>query len=149
VMILMLGQSRVLFAMSRDRLLPPVLAQVHPRFGTPHKMTIFTGIFVAVLAAVVPLEELATLVNIGTLFAFLLVSVGVWILRRNRPELQRSFRVPWINVLPWVSAAACLWLMANLSGETWLRFFVWMVLGIALYAFYGRRKSRFNIPGDR
>jgi APA family basic amino acid/polyamine antiporter len=149
VMILMLGQSRVLFAMSRDRLLPPVLAQVHPRFGTPHKITIFTGIFVAVLAAVVPLEELATLVNIGTLFAFLLVSVGVWILRRTRPELPRSFRVPWINVLPWVSAAACLWLMANLSGETWLRFFVWMVLGIALYAFYGRRKSRFNIPGDR
>jgi APA family basic amino acid/polyamine antiporter len=149
VMILMLGQSRVLFAMSRDRLLPPSLAKVHPRFGTPSTITLLTGALVAVLAAVFPLEELAELVNIGTLFAFLLVSVGVWVLRRTRPELPRAFRVPMVNVIPWVSALACLWLMANLPGNTWWRFGVWMLLGVAIYFSYGRRRSRFNTPGGR
>jgi APA family basic amino acid/polyamine antiporter len=148
-MILMLGQSRVLFAMSRDRLLPPRFAAVHPRYGTPYKITIITGVFVAVLAAAVPLEELANLVNIGTLFAFVLVSVGVIVLRRTRPDLPRSFRVPLMPVLPIVSALACLWLMLNLPGETWWRFLVWMALGVILYVTYGRRRSRFNTPGDR
>ncbi|MGY1820445.1 amino acid permease [Geodermatophilus sp. SYSU D00079] len=142
VMILMLGQSRVLFAMSRDHLLPPALARVHPRFGTPYKITIATGVFVAVLAGLVPLSALAELVNIGTLFAFLLVSIGVWWLRRTRPDLERSFRVPAIQVLPWVSAAACLWLMANLPADTWLRFLVWMVIGVVVYFGYSRRRSR-------
>lgn len=148
VMILMLGQSRVLFAMSRDHLLPPAFADVHPRYGTPYKITIFTGVFVALLAAVVPLEELAELVNIGTLFAFVLVSIGVWVLRRTRPELPRSFRVPMVQVLPWLSAAACLWLMLNLPGDTWLRFISWMVIGIVIYAAYGRRRSRLASGGD-
>jgi APA family basic amino acid/polyamine antiporter len=142
VMILMLGQSRVLFAMSRDHLLPPGLAQVHPRYGTPYKITIATGVAVAVLAAVVPLEELALLVNIGTLFAFVLVSLGVIVLRRTRPDLHRSFRVPLMPVLPIVSALACLWLMLNLPGETWLRFAIWMAIGFVVYFAYGRRHSR-------
>jgi len=142
VMILMLGQSRVLFAMSRDHLLPPALAKVHPRYGTPYRITIGTGIFVAFLAAVVPLEELAVLVNIGTLFAFFLVSIGVWWLRRTRPDLERSFRVPFINVLPWVSAVACLWLMANLPAEAWVRFAVWMAIGVGMYFVYSRSHSR-------
>ncbi len=149
VMILMLGQSRVLFAMSRDRLLPAGLAAVHPRYGTPYKITIITGIFVAVLAAVVPLEELANLVNIGTLFAFVLVSIGVLVLRRTRPDLPRSFRVPLVPFLPIVSALACLWLMLNLPGDTWRRFLVWMLLGVVLYFVYGRRRSRFNTVGGR
>ena len=149
VMILMLGQSRVLFAMSRDHLLPPSLARVHPKYGTPYTITIATGVFVAVLAAVVPLEELANLVNIGTLFAFVLVSIGVVVLRRTRPELPRAFRVPLMPVLPIVSALACFWLMLNLPGDTWLRFAAWMVLGIVVYAGYGRRKSRFTTPGGR
>jgi APA family basic amino acid/polyamine antiporter len=142
VMILMLGQSRVLFAMSRDHLLPPALAAVHPRYGTPYRITIATGAAVAVLAAVVPLEELALLVNIGTLFAFVLVSIGVIVLRRTRPDLHRSFRVPLVPVLPIVSALACFWLMLNLPGETWLRFALWMALGIVIYLLYGRRHSR-------
>ncbi len=149
VMILMLGQSRVLFAMSRDHLLPPTLAKVHPKYGTPSTITIATGVFVAALAAVVPLEELANLVNIGTLFAFVLVSIGVIVLRRTRPELPRAFRVPLMPVLPIVSALACFWLMLNLPGDTWLRFGVWMLLGIAIYFLYGRRNSRFSTPGDR
>jgi APA family basic amino acid/polyamine antiporter len=149
VMILMLGQSRVLFAMSRDRLLPPTLAAVHPRHGTPYKITIGTGVFVAILAAVVPLEELANLVNIGTLFAFVLVSIGVIVLRRTRPDLPRSFRVPLMPVLPIVSALACIWLMLNLPGETWWRFVIWMLLGVLVYYGYSRRKSRFATEGGR
>jgi basic amino acid/polyamine antiporter, APA family len=135
--------------MSRDHLLPPGLARVHPKFGTPYKITIFTGVAVAILAAIVPLESLANLVNIGTLFAFVLVSIGVIVLRRTRPELPRAFRVPLMPVLPILSAAACLYLMLNLPGDTWLRFFVWMALGVVIYVWYGRRRSRFTTPGAR
>ena len=149
VMILMLGQSRVLFAMSRDRLLPPWFAAVHPRYGTPYRITIATGLLVTALAGFVPLEELAELVNIGTLAAFLLVSIGVIVLRRTRPDLPRAFRVPLMPVLPLVSAAACLWLMGNLPGDTWLRFLAWMALGFVVYAVYGRRHSRLVEAADR
>jgi APA family basic amino acid/polyamine antiporter len=149
VMILMLGQSRVLFAMSRDRLLPPRLAAVHPRYGTPYKITLITGVIVAALAGFVPLSTLAELVNIGTLFAFVLVSIGVIILRRTRPDLERSFRVPAVPLLPILSVLACFYLMLNLPGETWLRFGIWMVVGVILYFAYGRSHSRFNTPGGR
>jgi APA family basic amino acid/polyamine antiporter len=148
VMILMLGQSRVLFAMSRDRLLPPGLARVHPRYGTPYKLTIATGVVIAILAGVVPLGELAELVNIGTLFAFLLVSIGVIVLRRTRPDLPRAFRVPFMPVLPILSALACLWLMLNLPGDTWLRFLAWMALGFVIYFAYGRNHSRLRARLD-
>jgi APA family basic amino acid/polyamine antiporter len=149
VLILMLGQSRVLFAMSRDHLLPPAMAAVHPRWGTPYRITIGTGIVVAVLAGFLPISTLAELVNIGTLFAFVLVSIGVIILRRTRPDLPRAFRVRWVPVLPTVSALACLWLMLNLPAETWLRFAIWMAVGLVVYFLYGRRHSRFNTPGGR
>ncbi|MCW2741117.1 MAG: putative amino acid permease [Blastococcus sp.] len=149
IMILMLGQSRVLFAMSRDHLLPPAIGTVHPTYGTPYKITIGTGIVTAVLAGFLPISTLSELVNIGTLFAFVLVSIGVIILRRTRPDLPRAFRVPWVPVLPIVSALACIYLMLNLPTETWLRFVVWMALGVVLYFAYGRRHSRFNTPGDR
>ena len=145
----MLGQSRVLFAMSRDRLLPSTLGTVHPRWGTPYKITLITGVVVAALSGFIPLTTLADLVNIGTLFAFVLVSIGVWILRRTRPELPRSFRVPLVPGLPILSALASFYLMLNLPGETWIRFFVWMAIGIVVYAFYGRRHSRFTVPGGR
>ncbi|MGY1814279.1 amino acid permease [Blastococcus sp. SYSU D00820] len=148
VMILMLGQSRVLFAMSRDHLLPPGLAAVHPRYGTPYRITIGTGVFVALLAGFLPLSTLAELVNIGTLFAFVLVSIGVIVLRRTRPDLHRSFRVPLVPFLPIVSALACLYLMLNLPADTWLRFAIWMLAGFALYFVYGRGHSRLA-PGRR
>jgi len=149
VMILLLGQSRVLFAMSRDRLLPRWFSTVHPRFGTPYRITIATGVLVAVLAGVIPLAELTELVNIGTLAAFMLVSIGVIVLRRTRPDLPRTFKVPLMPVLPILSALACLWLMLNLTGNTWLRFLVWMALGFIVYFAYGRRHSRFSVPGGR
>jgi APA family basic amino acid/polyamine antiporter len=147
VMILMLGQSRVLFAMSRDNLLPAKLGVVHRKYGTPYKITVITGVVVAVLAGFIPLSTLAELVNIGTLFAFMLVSIGVIVLRRTRPELPRSFRVPFVPVLPILSVLASFYLMLNLPGETWIRFGVWMVLGVILYYTYGRRRSRFSVRG--
>jgi APA family basic amino acid/polyamine antiporter len=142
IMILLLGQSRILFAMSRDHLLPPALAKVHPRFGTPARIAIITAAFSAVLAALVPIDQLAGLVNIGTLFAFVLVSLGVIVLRRTRPDLERAFRTPWVPVVPILAALACLFLMLNLTDHTWYRFVIWMVLGIVIYFTYGIRRSR-------
>ena len=142
MMILMLGQSRVFFAMSRDRLLPPAFAQVSPRFGTPLRTTILTGVVVAVIATFVPLTELAELVNIGTLFAFVLVAVGVLVLRRTRPDLKRAFRCPGVPVVPVLAMLTSLYLMLNLPSATWVRFFVWMAIGLVVYFVHGARRSR-------
>ncbi|MFC4051961.1 amino acid permease [Actinomadura syzygii] len=142
VLILLLGQSRIFFAMGRDGLMPPWLSVVHPRFGTPYRSTILMGTIVAVLAGFIPLAKLAELVNIGTLFAFLVVSVAVVILRRTRPDLPRSFRTPWVPVVPALSVLGCLFVMINLPVETWLRFAVWLVVGVVVYAAYGYRRSR-------
>jgi APA family basic amino acid/polyamine antiporter len=141
-MILMLGQTRVGFAMARDGLLPRGLAKVHPRFGTPYRITLLTGVAVAVLAGFVDLTTLAHLVNIGTLFAFVLVSIGVVVLRRTRPDLPRGFRTPAVVLVAIVSTLMCAYLMLNLTGGTWVRFLVWMVLGFVVYFAYGRRSSR-------
>jgi APA family basic amino acid/polyamine antiporter len=134
--------SRIGFAMGRDGLLPPAIAKVSPRTGTPVRMTLLYAAVVLVLAAFVPLATLADLVSIGTLFAFVLVSIAVIVLRRTRPDMKRPFRVPGSPVVPALSALACLYLMANLSVETWLRFLVWMALGLAVYFGYGHRHSR-------
>ncbi|MFI7491939.1 amino acid permease [Micromonospora echinaurantiaca] len=147
VMILMLGQSRVAFAMSRDGLLPRWLSRVHPRYGTPHRITIIIGLLVAALAGFIPLEELAELVNIGTLFAFVLVAAAVILLRRRRPDLPRGFRVPWGPVIPTLAIVACVVLMAFLTVETWLRFLAWMAIGFVVYFLYGRRHSRLATGG--
>jgi APA family basic amino acid/polyamine antiporter len=142
MMILMIGQSRVFFAMSRDRLLPPQFAKVSPRTGTPVLVSVLTGVIIAVIAALVPLGTLAELVNIGTLFAFIVVAVGVIILRRTRPDLHRSFRAPFVPVLPILSVLASLYLMLNLPTGTWWRFAIWMALGFVIYFVYGARNSR-------
>jgi basic amino acid/polyamine antiporter, APA family len=141
VLTLLLGQSRVLFAMSRDRLLPPWLAKIHPRFRTPYRTSLIVGVVVAVVTAVVPLTTLADLVNIGTLFAFVLVSVGVIVLRRTRPDLHRAFRVPMVPLVPILAVAACLYLMLNLVDLTWIRFLIWMLAGLVVYFAYSRRHS--------
>jgi len=141
-MILMLGQTRVGFAMARDGLLPRPLAKVHPTYGTPYRITLITGVAVAALAGFVDLTTLAHLVNIGTLFAFVLVSIGVVVLRRTRPDLPRGFRTPIAPVVAVVSTLMCLYLMLNLTGDTWIRFLVWMAIGFVVYFVYGRRHSR-------
>ncbi|MEU6682080.1 amino acid permease [Streptomyces sp. NPDC046832] len=141
-MILLLGQTRVFFAMSRDGLLPRFFSRVHPRFKTPHRPTILLGVIIAVLAGFTPLTELAALVNIGTLFAFVVVAIGVIILRKTRPDLPRAFRTPWVPVIPILSVCASLWLMINLPAETWVRFAIWMAVGFLVYFLYSRTHSR-------
>ncbi|MER5468318.1 amino acid permease [Streptomyces sp. NPDC002935] len=141
-MILLLGQTRVFFAMSRDGLLPRFFSRVHPKFRTPHRPTILLGVIIAILAGFTSLSELAELVNIGTLFAFIVVAVGVVVLRHTRPDLPRAFRTPLVPWVPILSVLATLWLMLNLPAETWLRFAIWMVIGIVVYFLYGRSHSR-------
>ncbi|MGH3881062.1 MAG: amino acid permease [Actinophytocola sp.] len=140
VMVLMLGQIRVLFAMSRDGLLPRGLARTGER-GTPVRATILVGGLVAAAATFFPAGKLEEMVNVGTLFAFVLVSAGVMVLRRTHPDLQRGFRVPALPVIGVAAILACLWLMLNLTILTWLRFFAWMVLGVVVYFVYSRRHS--------
>ena len=142
MMILMLGQSRVFFAMSRDRLLPATFAKVSPRFGTPVRTTLLTGIVVALISTFVPLTALAELVNIGTLFAFVLVAIGVIVLRRTRPDLERAFRCPGVPVVPVLAVLSAFYLMLNLPAATWIRFGIWMVIGFVVYFIHGRRHSR-------
>lgn len=142
ILVLLMGQSRVFFAMSRDRLLPPAFSTISARFGTPYRTTIVTGIAVAALTFFLSLKTLADLVNIGTLFAFVLVSIGVIVLRRAKPDLERPFRVPLVPLLPVLSVLASLWLMLNLPGATWIRFGVWMLVGFVVYFGYSVRHSR-------
>jgi basic amino acid/polyamine antiporter, APA family len=140
VMVLMLGQCRVLFAMARDGLLPRPLARTGSR-GTPIRITVLVAVVVAATASVFPIAKLEEMVNVGTLFAFVLVSAGVMVLRRTRPDLERGFRAPWVPVLPIASICACVWLMINLTALTWVRFGVWLVAGTAIYVGYGYRHS--------
>ena len=140
VTVLMLGQVRVLFAMARDGLLPRRLARTGER-GTPVRLTVLVGVIVAVAASVFPMSKLEEMVNVGTLFAFVLVSAGVIVLRRTRPDLHRSFRTPWVPWLPIAAIIACAWLMLNLTALTWIRFLVWMAVGLVVYLLYGVRHS--------
>src|SRR5918999_3425004 len=142
VLTLLYGQSRILFAMSRDGLLPRFVAQVNPRTRTPVLIIGILGVVFAALAAVVPLSEIVQLVNIGTLFAFFVVNIGVIILRRTRPDLERGYRVPFVPVFPIIGAVLCVYLMVDLPGATWVRFLIWMALGLLIYFVYGIRNSR-------
>lgn len=147
ILVDIVAMGRIGFSMGRDRLLPPAVAKVHPKWGTPYRITAATAVLVMVLAGLVPLAELANLVSIGTLFAFVIVSIAVPILRRTKPEMKRPFRVPFSPVIPVVSALACVYLMTNLSLETWYRFLIWMMLGVLVYLAYGRRNARLARQG--
>jgi len=142
LVVIMLGQIRVFFAMSRDRLLGPWLSIVHPRFGTPHRATILTGVAVATLAALIPIGEAADMTNIGTFFAFVLVCIGVIVLRYTKPDHPRPFRLPLMPVVPILGTMACLGLMWQLPQLTWIRFGVWTIIGIVVYLGYGLKHSR-------
>jgi len=142
LLVLLYAQSRIFYAMSRDGLLPPLFARVHPKLFTPHLSTLLIGGVVAVLAAVFPLAWLVELVSIGTLFAFILVSAGVIVLRRSDPDLPRAFRCPLVPWVPLASIAACTALMLSLPSETWWRLAGWLALGLVIYFGYGRFHSR-------
>ena len=142
IVVMLLGQSRVFFAMSRDGLLPKVFSSVHPRFHTPWISSLTIGAVVAVLAASLPLSLLGEMVNIGTLLAFVIVCAGVWVIRRRRPDLNRPFVTPWVPVVPILGILISLGLMRTLERETWIRLAVWLVIGLVIYFFYGRTHSR-------
>jgi basic amino acid/polyamine antiporter, APA family len=142
VLTILYGQTRIMFAMCRDGLMPRRFAYVHPNTRTPVIITATFGILIALVAAFIPLTEIVKLVNIGTLFAFVVVNIGVIILRRTRPDLKRGFRVPFVPVFPIIGVLLCAYLMFDLERDTWIRFLVWLAIGFAIYFFYGRRHSR-------
>ncbi len=143
ILVFQFGQARVWFAMSRDRLLPDVFSKVHPRFRTPAFATWVAGILVAIPAGLFDVGTFAEMSNIGTLFAFVLVSIGVIVLRYKDPERHRGFRVPFGPVIPILSVIFCILLMAGLPAITWVRFFVWLIIGLFVYFFYSRKRSEF------
>jgi APA family basic amino acid/polyamine antiporter len=142
LLVLLLGQSRIFFAVSRDGLLPPAFSKIHPRYRTPYIPTTATGLAVGVTAALLPIEEIAKLTNIGTLFAFVLVCLSVWILRYVDPAQHRPFRTPLVPWVPLTGIAFCVFLMARLPRLTWERFVVWLAIGLVIYFTYGRFHSR-------
>src|SRR5580692_9567963 len=143
ILVFQLGQARVWFAMSRDRLLPDIFSRIHPRFRTPAFATWVAGVLVAIPAGLFDVGTFATMSNIGTLFAFVLVSLGVIVLRYKEPDRHRGFRVPFGPVIPILSVIFCVLLMAGLPAITWARFFVWLIIGLVVYFFYSRKRSEF------
>jgi APA family basic amino acid/polyamine antiporter len=140
------GQARIWFAMSRDRLLPGMFSRIHPQFQTPHVSTWIAGFLVGIPAGIWDIGTLGDLTNIGTLFAFIVVSAGVIILRRAQPDRPRSFRVPWVPFLPVLSIVCCLVLMLSLPLETWIRFVVWLAIGLVIYFLYSRKRVAVTPP---
>jgi APA family basic amino acid/polyamine antiporter len=141
LVVFQLGQPRIFFAMARDGLLPPWAAKVHPRYRTPHVTTILTGVAVATFAAIANINEVVELTNIGTLFAFVLVAIGILVLRRTNPDQPRPFRTPWVPVVPLLAVGSCGYLMVQLPAVTWIRFGVWLGAGLVFYFLYGYRRS--------
>jgi APA family basic amino acid/polyamine antiporter len=142
LLVFQLGQPRIFFSMARDGLLPPWAAKIHPKYKTPHVTTIITGVVVGLFSAVMNIDEAVELTNIGTLFAFVLVAIGVIVLRYREPNRPRPFRVPGSPVTPAIAVVSCLFLMRELPWVTWVRFFVWLAVGIVLYFAYGYHHSR-------
>jgi APA family basic amino acid/polyamine antiporter len=150
LLVFQLGQPRIFFSMARDGLLPPSFAKVHPRFRTPHVTTILTGVAVGVCAMFTSIDEMVDLTNIGTLFAFILVCIGILILRKRDPARPRAFRTPWVPAIPVLGVLSCAYLMLGLPWVTWVRFALWLVLGIIIYMSYGFRRSgllKREVPG--
>jgi basic amino acid/polyamine antiporter, APA family len=141
LLVLILGQSRIFFSMARDGLLPPVFARVHEKFKTPHVTTILVGLIIASIAAFTNIDEMVDLTNIGTLFAFVLVCFGIIILRIKEPLKHRTFKVPLNPVIPLLGVASCIFLMTALPGITWIRFVVWLIIGLVVYFTYSFRHS--------
>ncbi|MEY2559932.1 MAG: basic amino acid/polyamine antiporter, family, partial [Verrucomicrobiota bacterium] len=148
LLVFQLGQPRIFMAMARDGLLPKYFARIHPRFRTPHVTTIWTGIVVGGVAMITDIGSLSDLTNIGTLFAFVLVCLGVIVLRRTDPNRRRPFRVPMVPLFPILGVFFCVALMLSLPIETWIRFFVWLIIGLIIYFLYSVRHSRLRLGID-
>jgi APA family basic amino acid/polyamine antiporter len=146
ILVMMLGQSRVFWAMAGDGLLPEWFSRVHPRFRTPYVTTAVTGTVVGISGGLLPIDVLAEMVSIGTLLAFVLVCGGVWVMRHTRPGVVRPFKTPWVPIVPILGMASCLYLMLGLPLATWVRLIVWMLIGLVVYFAYGRRHSKVGNP---
>ncbi|PPQ53022.1 amino acid permease [Paenibacillus peoriae] len=144
LLVLLFGQTRLIFSMSRDGLLPVFLSKINIKTQTPIRSTWLVGSIIALASGLFPLHALTNLTSIGTLFAFAVVSVGVIVLRKKRPDLKRGFTVPWVPLLPLLSALVCIGLMLQLHISTWIGFIVWLLLGLLIYFFYGYHKSLLN-----
>jgi APA family basic amino acid/polyamine antiporter len=149
ILVMLLGQSRVFFAMSHDGLVPRIFSDVHPRFGTPWKANLIFFVLVGAFAAFVPEDIVGNMTSIGTLFAFILVCIGVWILRVRRPELPRDFRTPLVPLVPILGVIVCAAMILGLGWTNWLRLGVWLAVGLFIYAFYGRKHSKLRAEGSR
>jgi APA family basic amino acid/polyamine antiporter len=141
VLVMLMGQPRIFYSMSRDGLLPPVFSKVHPRFKTPYVTTILTCIVASIVAGLFPIGILGQLTAIGTLFAFVIVCLGVLVMRYKQPELPRAFRTPWVPVVPILGMLSCFGLMAGLPFDTWMRLVIWLIIGLVVYFMYGKSHS--------
>ena len=149
ILVLLMGQPRIFYSMAKDGLLPPVFSKIHPRFKTPYASTLITGSIAFMLAGILPINILGELVSIGTLLAFAIVCIGIIILRVKRPDIQRSFKTPWVPLIPILGAGICILQMLSLPWETWARLIGWMILGFIIYFTYGIKKSKIRNPENR
>jgi APA family basic amino acid/polyamine antiporter len=145
ILVMLLGQSRVFYSMSRDGLLPKVFSRVHAKFRTPYKCNLLFLVIVSVLAMFVPARVAGELTSIGTLFAFIIVCIGIWVMRKKMPDAPRSFKTPWVPVVPILGIGICLFMMVFLPFDTWIRLILWMILGHDIYVFYGSRHSKLGV----
>jgi len=141
ILVMIMAQPRIFYSMARDGLLPPLFKKIHPKFHTPHVTTMVTGVAVAIAAGLFPIGDLGHMVSIGTLLAFVIVCLGVLVMRYKRPELDRPFRTPGMPVVPLLGAASCFYLMYYLPGVTWIRLGVWLAIGLTIYFLYGMRAA--------
>jgi len=146
ILVMLLGQSRVFYSMSRDGLVPKAFSDVHPKFRTPYKSNLLFFVFTGIFAAFIPEDIVGEMTSIGTLFAFILVCAGVWILRASRPDLERAFRVPAVPVVSTLGIVVCGAMIYGLGWTNWMRLLVWLVIGLIFYFSYGKRHSRINAP---
>ncbi|RED22161.1 amino acid/polyamine/organocation transporter (APC superfamily) [Flavobacterium cutihirudinis] len=146
ILVMLMGQSRVFYTMSKDGLLPPFFSDIHAKFRTPYKTNFFFLVFVSLFAGLVPVSDLGHMVSIGTLLAFVLVCIGVMVMRKKMPDAPRAFRTPWVPFVPVAGIVICLALMYSLPNESWARLVIWMALGILIYFIYGKKNSKLNNP---
>ena len=142
ILVMLMGQPRIFFSMAKDGLLPPVFSRIHPRFKTPYVSTLLTGFVAMIVAGILPINILGELVSIGTLLAFAIVCIGIIVMRVKRPDIERSFKTPFVPLVPILGAGICLYLMISLPMDTWIRLIVWMAIGFLIYFTYGIKKSK-------
>ena len=148
ILVMLMGQSRVFYSMSQDGLLPKFFSDLHSKFKTPYKSNLLFMVFVSLFAAFVPASVVGEMVSIGTLFAFVLVCIGIWVLRVKNPDAPRTFKVPMVPLIPILGVVTCLFMMLFLPADTWIRLFVWMALGVVIYFVYSRHRSVLRKKGD-